>query len=177
MTVSIESQMTSRLTSEARIPSWPIEMPSETAIVTNSIGIAAGSADAFFAALGEPVERHVARRDLVPRRRDPDLRLVPVLVGHADGAQHRAGRALVGPSVTSKLRIFSLLGSHRCRASLVRSRLEPTATEFIRALTAKPVELRASTLFRPTLLPLAWPLVSCMTSPMKKPATFSSPAR
>ena len=30
--------MTSRLTSDARIPSWPIEMPSLTAMVTNSIG-------------------------------------------------------------------------------------------------------------------------------------------
>ena len=30
--------MTSRLTSDARIPSWPIEMPSETAMVTNSNG-------------------------------------------------------------------------------------------------------------------------------------------
>ena len=35
-TVSTESQLTSRLTSEARIPSWPIEMPSETVIVPNS---------------------------------------------------------------------------------------------------------------------------------------------
>ena len=38
MTVSTESAITSRLTSEARMPSWPIEMPSETAMVTNSIG-------------------------------------------------------------------------------------------------------------------------------------------
>ena len=30
--------MTSRLTSEARMPSWPIEMPSLTAMVMNSIG-------------------------------------------------------------------------------------------------------------------------------------------
>lgn len=36
--VSTESQMTSRLTSDARIPSCPIEIPSDTAIVTNSIG-------------------------------------------------------------------------------------------------------------------------------------------
>src|SRR5580692_5372636 len=38
MTHSTESAMTSRETSEARMPSWPIEMPSETAIVTNSKG-------------------------------------------------------------------------------------------------------------------------------------------
>ena len=35
-TVSTESQLTSRLTSEPRIPSWPIEMPSDTVIVPNS---------------------------------------------------------------------------------------------------------------------------------------------
>ena len=38
MTVSTESAMTSRETSEARMPSWPIAMPSDTAMVTNSIG-------------------------------------------------------------------------------------------------------------------------------------------
>jgi hypothetical protein len=38
MTVSTESAMTSRDTSEARMPSWPIEMPSLTAMVVNSIG-------------------------------------------------------------------------------------------------------------------------------------------
>ena len=35
---STESAMISRLTSEPRMPSWPIEMPSLTAMVTNSIG-------------------------------------------------------------------------------------------------------------------------------------------
>ena len=38
ITVSTESQITSRDTSEARMPSWPIEIPSETVIVPNSIG-------------------------------------------------------------------------------------------------------------------------------------------
>ena len=38
MTVSTLSAMTSRDTSEARIPSWPMEMPSETEMVPNSIG-------------------------------------------------------------------------------------------------------------------------------------------
>ena len=37
-TVSTESAMISRLTSEKCIPTWPIEMPSETEIVPNSIG-------------------------------------------------------------------------------------------------------------------------------------------
>jgi hypothetical protein len=38
ITHSIESAMISRLTSEPRMPSWPIEMPSLMAMVTNSIG-------------------------------------------------------------------------------------------------------------------------------------------
>ena len=38
-TSSIESAMSSRLTSEARIPSVPIVSPSEIAIVLNSIGV------------------------------------------------------------------------------------------------------------------------------------------
>ena len=36
--VSTESAMISRLTSDARIPSCPIEMPSDTAMATNSNG-------------------------------------------------------------------------------------------------------------------------------------------
>src|SRR5947209_11425763 len=38
ITVSTESAITSRLTREARMPSWPMEMPSETEIVPNSSG-------------------------------------------------------------------------------------------------------------------------------------------
>ena len=38
MTVSTESAMTSRETKEKCIPSWPIEMPSETEMVPNCIG-------------------------------------------------------------------------------------------------------------------------------------------
>ncbi len=37
-TVSTESAITSRDTSEKCIPSWPIEMPSETEMVPNSSG-------------------------------------------------------------------------------------------------------------------------------------------
>ena len=39
VTSSMESAMTSRLTSEAFIPSVPMEMPSETATVLNSMGV------------------------------------------------------------------------------------------------------------------------------------------
>ena len=40
-------------------------------------------------------QRHVARGDLVPRRADADLRLGPVVVTHADRAQHAAGGGLL----------------------------------------------------------------------------------
>ncbi|WP_162938492.1 hypothetical protein [Mycobacterium kyogaense] len=45
--------------------------------------------------LRQPLQRQVARRDLVPRRTDADLRLHPVVVAHADGAQHAAGGGLL----------------------------------------------------------------------------------
>ena len=53
---------------------------------------AAGVADALLGPLGQAVEGQVARRHLVPRRGHADLGLVPVVVGHADGAQHGPGR-------------------------------------------------------------------------------------
>ena len=37
--ISIESAIISRLTSEAFMPSWPMAMPSETAIAVNSLGV------------------------------------------------------------------------------------------------------------------------------------------
>ena len=52
-TSSIESAITSRLTSDARIPSVPIVMPSEIETVLNSIGVAAGGADAVLDVGGE----------------------------------------------------------------------------------------------------------------------------
>ena len=55
---------------------------------------AAGGAHAVLGVLGQLAQRHVARRHLVPRRGDGDLRLDPVVVGHADGAQHRPRRRL-----------------------------------------------------------------------------------
>jgi hypothetical protein len=45
----------------------------------------------------QPVEREVARGDLVPARGDPDLRLGEVCVAHADRAQHPAGGRLLQP--------------------------------------------------------------------------------
>ena len=51
ITVSTESAMTSRLTREKCMPSWPIEMPSETEIVPNSSGYPPAACTPFFTAL------------------------------------------------------------------------------------------------------------------------------
>ena len=60
-------------------------------------GEPAGVAHALLGPLGQPVERQVARCDLVPRRRHAHLGFVPVGVRHADGAEHGPGRGSLGP--------------------------------------------------------------------------------
>src|SRR5690606_41090937 len=45
---------------------------------------ASGLVDAFLGGRTETLQRHVAGGDLVPRGRDRDLRLHPVIVAHAD---------------------------------------------------------------------------------------------
>ena len=55
----------------------------------------ASLADAFLRERGELAQVVVARRHLVPRRGNGDLRLAEVVLGEADGAEHRAsGRAM-----------------------------------------------------------------------------------
>ncbi len=102
--ISTESAMTSRLTSDARMPSWPMEMPSDTAMVMNSNG--------------KPPESRTP--DLARWARRARGRLHGVTSFHDDAtpicglsqsssvmptarSMARAG-ARVGPSVTSKLR-------------------------------------------------------------------------
>ena len=58
---------------------------------------AAGPVHALLRGDAEPLQRQVARGDLVPAGRDADLRLAEVLVAHADGAQHAAGRGPLQP--------------------------------------------------------------------------------
>ena len=57
----------------------------------------ARSAHAVLGVLGQLAQRHVARRHVVPRRRDRDLRLHPIVVGHARGPEHRPRRRLGHP--------------------------------------------------------------------------------
>ena len=50
MTVSTESAITSRDTNEKCMPSWPMEIPSETEMVPNCIGKPPASITPFFEA-------------------------------------------------------------------------------------------------------------------------------
>ena len=84
--------MTSRLTSEALMPSVPIVMPSEIDTVLNSIGVPPARADAVFDVHGQIAQVKVAGTDFDPGVGDADERLLEVRVGEADGLQHRARR-------------------------------------------------------------------------------------
>ena len=95
ITVSTESAITSRETSEKCMPSWPIEIPSETEIVPNSSGYPPAACTPFFTAFASRSRERLHGRDLVPARRDADLWLRPVVVAHADGTEHAAGRCLL----------------------------------------------------------------------------------
>ena len=120
-TSSIESAITSRLTSDARIPSVPIVMPSEIETVLNSIGVRAGGANALLHVLGERAQVQVAGADLDPGVGHADERLPQVGVGEAGALEHgargraaRAGRQRVGSVGASRVH---LEGIGRRRAS------------------------------------------------------------
>ena len=96
--------MISRLTSEARMPSWPIEMPSETAMVMNSIGKPPASRTPTFERLAS---RSSGMLQGVTSFHDDatatcDLPQSSSVMPMARSIA-RAG-ALLGPSVTSRLR-------------------------------------------------------------------------
>ena len=90
-TVSIESAMTSRETSEYFMPSVPIEMPSEIGDGVEDDRLAAGGVRAFLGFERELVNVHVARRDVAPGGGDADERLLEILGFEADGIKHGAG--------------------------------------------------------------------------------------
>ena len=102
--VSTESAMTSRLTSEARIPSWPMEIPSDTAMVTNSRGKPPASRTPSLARLARRSSGMLHGVTSFHDEATPICGLsqsssvIPTARSMA-----RAG-ARVGPSVTSKLR-------------------------------------------------------------------------
>ena len=85
--------MTSRLMREAFMPSVPMEMPSETAIVLYSIGVPPA---ARMPALTRSDKRRrwiVARHHLDPGVGDAHERPFEVCIGEADGLQHRPRRS------------------------------------------------------------------------------------
>ncbi len=86
----------------------------------------ARGADAVFRTLGQAVEREVAGRDLVPARGHTDLRLVPVVVGHADRPQHgprRRALHAVGDFVAVRLHRFLRVLRHAVQRTLEGSGL------------------------------------------------------
>ena len=75
------------------MPVVPIETPSETEIVLNSIGVPPAARMPSLTCFGEHALVQVARHRLDPGRGDADERLRQVLVGEADRLEHRARRA------------------------------------------------------------------------------------
>ena len=192
---STESAMISRLTREACMPSWPIEMPSETAMETNSKGKPPAARTPSLARLCEPGERQVARRHLVPGRRHPDLRLVEVAFCHSDGPEHRPRRRAaeaLGDVLAVDLHRAGLLG-HQLTLSPSRARpatrpaprpLEaarghdlaaPRRAPQARGPPSQPCRLAAKA--AATSLPLARPFEMRMTWPRRNCTTLSSPSR
>src|SRR4030095_5452849 len=86
-----------RLTSEARIPSCPMAMASDTVMVLKMSGTAPASRTPSLAATASRASGVLAWGSRVPGRRHPDLGPLEVVVGEADGPQHRAGRGPVPP--------------------------------------------------------------------------------
>ena len=106
MTVSTESAMTSRETSEARMPSWPMEMPSETEIVPNSSGKPPAARTPSLARLAS---RSSERLQGVISFQDDATPICGLAKSSSPmptaRSMARAG-ALASPSVTSRLRGF-----------------------------------------------------------------------
>jgi len=85
--------MSSRLTSEARMPSVPMVSPSEIAMVLNSMGRAARGANAFLHFGGETPEVKVAGHGFDPGIGDADERFAQIVVGETDGFEHGTRRS------------------------------------------------------------------------------------
>ena len=89
--------MISRDTSEARMPSWPIEMPSDTAMVVNSIGKPPASRTPTFDRLASRSSGMLQGVTSFHDEATAICGLLEVVVGHADGPEHRPGRGPARP--------------------------------------------------------------------------------
>ena len=126
---STESAMISRLTSEACMPSWPIEMPSETAMETNS--------------KGKP-----------PAARTPSLAR---LASRASGRLHGVTSFQVEATPTCGLsKSPSVIPTARSIA-LAPARRKPSVTSWLRIFTERVISVISSRYRRAALGPLTRP--------------------
>ena len=88
-TSSMASAITSRLTREHFMPSWPMASPSVTTKVLNFSGTPPASRMPVLAIAARSSRCTLHGRDLAARAGHADDGLVEVLVGEADGAEHR----------------------------------------------------------------------------------------
>ena len=117
---STESAITSRDTRDARIPSWPMAMASETAMVVNSTGTAPAARTPSLAAAARRFRWMLHGVTSFQEEATPTWgRAKPSSVKPTARSMDRAG-ARAGPSVTSRLRprhaslgISALLGETR----------------------------------------------------------------
>jgi hypothetical protein len=96
ITVSIESAITSRDTSEYFMPSVPIGDGIRHGNGVKITGLAPAFVTPSAACRASASIVHVARRHLAPGRADTDLRLGEVGAREADSMQHRAPRRAFG---------------------------------------------------------------------------------
>ena len=126
MTSSTESAITSRETSEARIPSCPIEMPSETAIVENTSPTPPESATPALACSDNsgPVRLHGVTS--LPADTTPIWGLAKSSSDNPTARNIARAPALAGPSVTSwDLSFIDISG--RCYDSVLEAaKIRPT---------------------------------------------------
>ena len=87
--------MTSRLMSDAFMPSVPMDTPSLTETVLNSIGCPPAAADALLDVLGEAALVVVAWHRLDPGRRHSDEWFGEIVIGEPDRLEHRSGTGSV----------------------------------------------------------------------------------
>ena len=108
--------MTSRLTSEVFIPSLPIVMPSEMAMVLNSIGLAPAALIPALSGAASSRSPKLQGMVSVQQLETPTNGFSMSAAGEADGVKKRAGRRAVAALVQSPARKVARHG----RKSLAR---------------------------------------------------------
>ena len=103
-----QSAITSRLTSDAFIPAVPIVIPSEIAIVLNSIGVPPAARIPALTFVAESPKVEVARHRLDPGVCDADQGLSERLVVEADALQLGAGGGPFGPFGEGPAAVFEV---------------------------------------------------------------------